>query len=95
MNRNPSTRPLLIGFVSVVAVGSPAPQKPTENTRHITTIVHHHDPLPLRSDVYNGADQATYSAALNANVTSYIGPNGRLEARPVQPVGPHNLHYAE
>ena len=81
MHRNLSTWLLLIGFVSVVAAAdSQAPQKSTANTTNVTTVVYDHDaagsPLLLRSDDYNGAGQATYGAALNTNVTSYIGPTG-------------------
>ncbi|HLW80282.1 MAG TPA: hypothetical protein VKU44_11860 [Terriglobia bacterium] len=47
---------------------------------NVTTTVHDHDIsgvlLLMGSDDHNGSGQATYGAALNANVQSYIDSNG-------------------
>ena len=47
---------------------------------NVTTTVHDSDStgsqVLMRSDDYNGTGQATYSAALNANVQSYLYSNG-------------------
>lgn len=48
-------------------------------TVNVPTTVHDYDTgtqLLMTSDDYNGTGQATYSAALNANVQSYINSNG-------------------
>ena len=73
-----------IGFAAICAVtGVSAGQKPSATT-NVTTTVYDTDPgggqLLLRSDDHNsalcGGLCAVYSAALNNNVQSYIGPNG-------------------
>jgi len=69
-----------LGALSLITGASSVGQKTTANTTNVTTTVYDTgvagDQLLLRSDDHNGVGQAVYSAALDPNVTSYIGPTG-------------------
>jgi hypothetical protein len=79
-----SWKRLIIGLAAAVATsGTLAGQKPSSTT-DVTTTVFDYDTagnqLLLRSDDYNsalcGGFCAVYSAGMNTNVQSYIGPEG-------------------
>lgn len=70
---------LFLAVFGTMAGIAAAGQKPTSSI-NVTTIVHDYDTsnnwLLMRSDDFNGVGQATYSAALDPNVSSIIASGG-------------------